>query len=133
MFGMLFFALSKLLQDVIISPHSYGHGRILYPSIVAILSVVIYNQRIKLKSITIASATFVLLSIWGISTVAALVDTLLNLDFWHQLTSSWNSSIALFASILFQPWLILTPAVGLTIVIFLNWLRNLLFNKFGPK
>jgi hypothetical protein len=125
MFGIFCsFVLTKTCQDLIVSYRSYGHGRMIYPVIVAVLSSVgCLLQKHRCSSRLKLFFKF-LWRAWLCASIGMLVDAAVNQYIWDQLTRSWHSRYGIFTSILFGPWIILTPLIVAITLFLLHELKE---------
>jgi hypothetical protein len=134
LYGIILFLASRQLQDLIISERSYGYGRVIYPFVFALVSVPLHLKIRNSNYSRMNLLLIVLVVFWASSSLAMLIDAIINLDFWFQMTSSWRNRFGIFMSVIVGPWIILTPAVGaLATLLFSVMLRRSSGTRgFGP-
>ena len=120
--AMLFLA-SKQLQDWIMNERAYGNGRLLFPIMFSVFLSFCYFKIKKLYQSNIQLVLISLLMAWLSSSIAMLIDSMINLDFKHLVTSGWPNMFQLAMSVLFGPWIILTPIIGALVTLLFAKLR----------
>ena len=121
---LLSLLLMSLALNFLVGPHSYGHGSILYPSIVAAGNTVGYlmfgisEQRLW-RHILLGAALS-----WFSGSIALFIDSTVNNDFASWFFRSEISRYMMITGFFVIPLVLLTPLVGGVVFLIVRFVRG---------